>query len=713
MQLTVHMIGNAHIDPVWLWTWPRGVDEALATCRSACDMLDEYPPLHITRGDAWVYWWVQRTDPVLFERITRHVAEGRWHPVGGWWVQADCNLPTAESFRMQGQIGTQYFREQFGKNVTVGFCLDSFGHCATLPSFLRSAGLDSYVFLRPQQHEKELPVLFTWQAPDGKAVTAFRISHSYTARTLDDLKKNVAAAIEHMPENIGHTMCFYGVGDHGGGPTREQIEWIHEQQDYAPGIELRFSDPATFFSRIQDKQNSLPVIRDELQYHAIGCYSAVHKMKQTMRRSEILACQADHLLARTGNPQNSEARTELAAAWKYILFNQFHDILAGSSIEQGYEHAYEQLGFAASIARDIIVTETRRITAQLPPAKRQRLVLHNTSGIPFEGMVEFDPWLGYRAHERPVRLIDPDGADIPLQRIQPNAAVEGQMKLLFKAKIPPQAETIYAIARDQEITAENTFTTKKEVLKHESVKVTGSSTGISRITATDAGELLGSRGISVAVFEDKSDTWSHGIDRFDENLNGIFTAESPWQIIEKGPLRACMQNTLKHNTRSLATRVYLHEHEQAVRCRFRLDWSGRHTIVKLLILLAFTTDVRVDGIPGGQLQRECNGREYPIHNWIMLSGPQAALAVVSPDIYSGDVQADGMIRLTLLRSPVFAHHDPYRLNDLDRYHATGQHLHDYEITLLFGTEDISDRVTAEVERQKKPVWVSETTVGMK
>ena len=141
-KLIIHMIGNAHLDPVWLWQWPAGVDEALATCRTACDLLDEFPQLFITRGEAWVHWQIQKLDPTLFARIKKHVRQDRWQVVNGWWIQPDCNFPGAESFIKQGELGKRYFRENLGVDVKVGYNVDSFGHNAYLPSFLRQAGME-------------------------------------------------------------------------------------------------------------------------------------------------------------------------------------------------------------------------------------------------------------------------------------------------------------------------------------------------------------------------------------------------------------------------------------------------------------------------------------------------------------------------------------------------------------------------------------------
>jgi alpha-mannosidase len=146
---TVHLVGNAHLDPVWLWRRSDGVDTALATVRSACDRLDEYAELVFTASASWLYEQAETLDPALFDRVRAHVAAGRWAIVGGMVIQPDCNLPSAESFARQLAVGQAYCRRTFGRPTTVGYNVDSFGHTAYLPRFLREAGIDTYVFMRP------------------------------------------------------------------------------------------------------------------------------------------------------------------------------------------------------------------------------------------------------------------------------------------------------------------------------------------------------------------------------------------------------------------------------------------------------------------------------------------------------------------------------------------------------------------------------------
>ena len=177
----LHMIGNAHIDPVWLWQWQEGFHEVHATFRSALDRMDEYPNFVFTASSAAFYEWIELSDPAMFSEIQQRVMEGRWGITGGWWIEPDCNIPCGESFVRQGLYGQRYFREKFGIQAHTGFNVDSFGHTGTLPQILRKSGIDYYVFLRPMSHEKELPArVFWWQSGDGSRLMAFRIPFAYT-----------------------------------------------------------------------------------------------------------------------------------------------------------------------------------------------------------------------------------------------------------------------------------------------------------------------------------------------------------------------------------------------------------------------------------------------------------------------------------------------------------------------------------------------------
>ena len=175
----LHMIGHGHIDPVWLWRWQEGYQEAKATFRSALDRMKEYPEFKFIGSSAALYEWIEENDPAMFEEIKERVQEGRWSLVGGWWVEPDCNIPSGESYVRHALYGQRYFQAKFRKKATVGFNPDSFGQTGC-SQILKKSGLDYYVFMRPQPNEKGLPSrVFWWEAPDGSRVLCFHIPYEY------------------------------------------------------------------------------------------------------------------------------------------------------------------------------------------------------------------------------------------------------------------------------------------------------------------------------------------------------------------------------------------------------------------------------------------------------------------------------------------------------------------------------------------------------
>ncbi len=290
--MRVHMIANAHIDPVWLWPWQAGADEALATTAAMADRCDEYPEFVFTRGEAWLYRQVERLHPELFARVRRLIERGQWHVTGGQFIQPDLNLPTAENLHRQIVHGQRYFRDRFGIAPRIGYNVDSFGHTASLPDILFEHGYEAYVFRRPEQHQVALPAnVFRWQGTGGAEVTAFRIEPGYVAN-FADLAGQVQIAIDSVDPALGHAMCFYGVGNHGGGPSKAMIEWILANHDFA-GHELVFSTPEAFFEAIADRTGDLPRVTIELQHTFPGCYSVMHDIKAAQRHGEQLLVQAE------------------------------------------------------------------------------------------------------------------------------------------------------------------------------------------------------------------------------------------------------------------------------------------------------------------------------------------------------------------------------------------------------------------------------------
>ena len=342
-SVVVHMVGNAHIDPVWLWPMQEGRDEVLSTYHTAISLIEEMDGYVFSSGGAVTYQWVAEDDPALFRAIQRAVLERRWVLVNGWWIQPDCNIPHGESFARHALYGQRFLLEHFRRRAVVGYNVDSFGHAGTLPQLLELGGLHAYVFFRPGPHEKDLPRgPYWWEAPGGARVLTCRPPLHYGSPGDVDMVARVTAAAAEAPEGFPVVMCFYGVGNHGGGPTRRNVQEIAAFAQGNTAIRPVFSSPDAFFQEARAHSDAWPVVHDELQHHSRGCYTALSRVKRENRQAEHALMRAERLATLAavlcGAP---DPRESLETAWRGVLFNQFHDILAGTSLRDAYEDVWD------------------------------------------------------------------------------------------------------------------------------------------------------------------------------------------------------------------------------------------------------------------------------------------------------------------------------------------------------------------------------------
>ena len=291
--MRVHMIANAHVDPVWLWPWQAGADEALATAASMADRCDEYPEFVFTRGEAWLYQQAERIRPDLFARIRAAIERGQWHVTGGQFIQPDLNLPTAAGLHRQIEHGQRYFRDRFDIAPTVGYNVDSFGHTATLPDILSRHGYESYVFRRPEEHQVALPAnVFRWRGANGAQVTAFRIVPGYVAN-FADLAGQVRIAVESVDDEPRPHHVLLRRRQ----PWRRPVQGDDRMDPRQPSDSTATSSSSqprqAFFEAISPHHGRLPVVTTELQHCFPGCYSVMHDIKSAQRHGEQLLVQAE------------------------------------------------------------------------------------------------------------------------------------------------------------------------------------------------------------------------------------------------------------------------------------------------------------------------------------------------------------------------------------------------------------------------------------
>ncbi len=713
----IHLVGNAHLDPVWLWPWQEGYAEARSTFWSAIHRMEEDPDFVFSCDQVVLLSWVKEADPVLFDRIREREAQGRWVNVGGWWVEPDCNLPMGESFVRQGLYGQRFLLAEFGRAATVGMNVDPFGHQAMIPAILRGQGMDTYTFLRPGPHEADLHDRpFWWQAPDGSRVLAARIPYEYCSPP-GDIAHQLEKGLAQLDRSFGPLLAFYGVGDHGGGPTRANLASIHRYQAMGTFGELIMSSPRDFFDEVlAGTADDLPTWTGDLQHHAAGCYSAHSGIKAWQRRAQHAVLQAErwaviaHQLGAAINAALSYPRGELESAWKQVLFNQFHDLLPGSAIAPGFEDARDQLGEAVAISKRI-VTRCHNVIARqidIPLVEdTQPVVVFNSHPWPVTATMK----INYSGLPDEVTANDADGQPVPTQRVAPTAVTGFRSRgaLIFTAELPALGYRLYRLGGGRppqagELTV-SVGTDGRPTLQNRRITavIDPESGWLASLVDRDSGIDVAGRGDHLQLCADPTDTWGHRVVSY--AWPGAGMPVTAIRIAEQGPVRVAVEVDHAWGRSTLTERFSLTPDADALRVDVDLDWQEPAHLLKLRFPVAVDDPQATYEIPYATLERPVDGAEEPAQSWVDLSGQLRAgdrrggLIVINDAKHGYDVSpagtptagSDPSIGVTAVRSPVYAWHDPQPLEPDRRYHYQALGRQEFSCLLVPHTGDWRSR----------------------
>lgn len=699
----VYLIGNAHLDPVWLWRKREGLAEIKSTFRSALDRMKEFPDYVFTCACAHYYQWIEMMDPAMFEEIRQRVYEGRWSIVGGFWIQPDCNMPSGEAFARQALYSQRYFKEKFGLIATTGYNIDSFGHNGMMPQLLQQSGMTAYVFMRPSVDEKPdlSAYLFRWQSPDGSTVTAYRLPHNYNhSNDHEDITSYINYKLEDIDrmykENGIPHMCFFGVGNHGGGPTIFGMNMLEEKLRENP--DMRYASVYDYFRDVLDEGMVLPTFSGDLQHHAIGCYSAESGVKATNRRAEnsIVTAERYNVLAGSllGNPIPQK---EYRRAWEKILFNQFHDILAGCCIREAYTDAVDELRSACADASELTELSLQKLSWNIKttrfldfgPAEKNGWVLWEKKG-------EGAPLVVFNPHSFPVRMpiqintkvscvAATDGACVPIQIVRgPQTNWDEKYNTIFMADLPALGHTTYYLFKDE--TPENiipgpTATATQTVLENDHLRVEFDPHHghITSMVDKKSGRELAGKGLAIAVVYDdhENDTWAHN--RFFIGAPIGRFSDAKLCVLENGPLRSAIRVESRYGNTTLMQDFYLDAESDALEVRCVLHNLEKLKILRLNFDAAVQAPQATYAMPYGFLDKPANGDEEPAHRWAAVSGNDGlGVAVINADKYS--FSANGTtLRMIFSRSCLYADHYGNRDHQMD-YMDQGEQRFCYQIT---------------------------------
>jgi alpha-mannosidase len=658
-----HMIGHAHIDPVWLWPWSEGVSVVYSTFRSALDRMYETPEFCFTASSAQFYQWIADNDASMLAEIRKRVDEGRWNIVGGWWVEPDVNIPCGESLVRQGLYGQLTLQRLLGHRATVGFNPDSFGHAGTLPQILKLQGLENYVFQRPGINEKSLPAdLFWWEGADGTRVLSYRIPISYN--DIDSVRNRLKQEITQFkgqPMKCG--MSFYGAGDHGGGATKENIRSIEEIKNEKNAPAVIYSTTDRYFKEIRDdKSLNLPVVKDDLQNHAVGCYTAESAIKKENRQSEAALIVAEKISAIGSAAWGCKyPKSEFTSAWQRVLFLQFHDSLAGSSLPEHYQSAREGAGYALDIAHQATYLSVQKLESNIPaedPAS-QYLLVFNPHAWEVSGNIEYDfDW----NRKNSSRVEDEKGNSLAHQWAAGTTEIGNRSRILVSTTLPPFGHRQIRLLKGASFQVRVPVTAEKNKLENEFLRAHFSPKGTIDIfdKENDRKIFSGSEnGCRAVVIDDPSDTWSHDIITYDKEIGNFGNATS--KVIENGPLRATIRVITTYGNSTLTIDWTLYSGSRNLEAKVTLDWHEHLKMLKFSFPVDIESPVATYETPYGHIVRATNGNEVPGQKWIDLSGKNSGktygLAVINNAKYGYNVPGNDM-RISIARSAVYGHHLP-------------------------------------------------------
>jgi len=345
---TLHLICNAHLDPVWLWQWEEGLAETLSTFRAAARFCDEFDGFIFCHNEAILYQWAETYEPALFAKIQQLVGEGKWHIMGGWYLQPDCNMPSGESFVRQILYGRRFFSRKFGVEPKVAINFDPFGHTRGLVQILKKSGYSGYLFCRPRPQNIELPDDFIWVGYDGSEILAHRAPDHYNSEQGEVIDKITNWIEKNHDREFG--LLLWGIGNHGGGPSRMDLERIAELQSSEESWDIRHSIPEEYFAQLETISDSLPRLNRDLNPWAVGCYTSMSRIKRKHRLLENVFYSTEKMVTNAAiQGFLTYPKEELKEALEDLLFCEFHDILPGSSIEEVESYALQRMDHGLEI----------------------------------------------------------------------------------------------------------------------------------------------------------------------------------------------------------------------------------------------------------------------------------------------------------------------------------------------------------------------------
>ena len=694
----IFLLGHAHLDLAWLWPVSETWNAAQNTFESVLKLQADFPELIFCHSSPALYAWIEEHRPDLFEAIQAQVAAGRWEVVGGMWVEPELNLIAGESIVRQLLYGQRYIQDKFGKFSTVEWVPDSFGFCATLPQFFANAGIEYFVTqkLRWNDTTKFDYGAFWWRSPDGSEV--FSLMSALIGESIDPVKMATYALEWQTQTGLSESLWLPGVGDHGGGPTRDMLETAQRWQKSPFFPDLEFTTAEKYLQQISkggrrqvvtersrsetgassDDSLLFPTWNDELylEFHR-GCYTTHADQKRWNRRCENLLYQAELFATlATVSCGMTYPKAEIEAAWKQVLFQQFHDILPGSSITQVYTDALpqwqqvEEVG--TKILQESLLAIASHITLSEPP-KPDSLPIFVFNSLNWQRSEVISVALPTPpTNTQGWQIYDASGNQLVSQLSEPSTI------LFLATEIPPVGYRIFWLSPSLSTTDEINRVSPSSpplfpdwILENEFLRVvidpdTGDLSSV--FDKTYQREVLSGAGNQLQAFKDSGqywDAWNIDPNYAQHPLPSTNLQSIQW--LEQGPVQSRVRVVRQLGESEFCQDYILQAGSPLLNIATTVNWQENHVLVKAAFPLNIEADFATYEIPCGAIRRPTKPQtpaeqakwEVPALRWADLTAEDTHTDTAIPNRYGVSLLNDckygydskpNQLRLTLLRS---------------------------------------------------------------
>ncbi|MBP3919487.1 MAG: alpha-mannosidase [Clostridia bacterium] len=690
----VHLICNAHLDPIWQWEWEEGAAAALSTFRSAVDLAKDFDYI-FCHNEVTLYKYIEEYAPGLFSEIKKLIREGRWHIMGGWYLQPDCNMPQGESFVRQIQFGHRYFMEKFGVNPTTAINFDAFGHSWGLPQIMAKCGQDSCILTRAG--DDPIPArTFVWEGVDGSRIKVYASPFGYNT----PLGGAAQAIRDRANAQEGDTVCvLWGVGNHGGGPSRKDLAAIEAmQKELGDDMTILHSTPEQFFAKI----NPEVVHRGALRIAMPGCYTSMTLVKQKHAELENTLYMTEKLCSVAAmRGLIAYPKEELDDATEDLLNAEFHDVLPGSAIRAGEDNGLRLLQHGLLTLNRLRARAFFAMSSSMPRAAEGEFPIMVFNPQPYEWdteivcemMLSDQNWSDEICSR--MRVYNAAGEEIKAQVIkeESNLNLDWRKRFVFRAPLAPLDVTRFSVYVDYVPAQPKTpllcgddicFDCEvpdsgNRITKH--VEIDGK-TGLLRSFALNGVELisgtpyLGVVGAGLPVmYDDTPDPW--GMQAFQLSgmgdhptpftlytpdstgviSEGPFVGMSPIQIAEDGCVYTKVECYFQHKNTKVRMEYTLYKTNPSIDIRADVFMQDADHMVKLAFPLTAAGEV-LGQTAFGTEELYKNGRENVAQRFVGVrtcGGSDDVTVLFNRGTY-GSSYKDGVLSMSLVRGVSYCAH---------------------------------------------------------